>query len=87
MIGGAVGLAGAMVIGPRIGKFNKDGSANTIPGHNITIGYSGNDHPVLRLVRFQSRFFAWFHRRLPQPGCDRRRQYTTGGRCWWYVPP
>ena len=25
----------AMVLGPRIGKFNKDGSANAIPGHNI----------------------------------------------------
>ncbi|MBL8062856.1 MAG: hypothetical protein JNK32_07555, partial [Anaerolineales bacterium] len=35
MIGGAIALAGAIVIGPRIGKFNKDGSANTIPGHNI----------------------------------------------------
>ena len=28
-IGGVAGLAGAIVLGPRIGKFNKDGSANT----------------------------------------------------------
>ncbi|HEU5103941.1 MAG TPA: hypothetical protein VFU22_33225, partial [Roseiflexaceae bacterium] len=34
MTGGAVGLAIALVLGPRIGKFNKDGSANTIPAHN-----------------------------------------------------
>ena len=41
MTGGAVGLAIAMVLGPRIGKFNKDGSANTIPGHNIPMGILG----------------------------------------------
>ena len=50
MIGGVVGLAGAIVLGPRIGKFNKDGSANTIPGHNITIGVLGTI--IL--------FFGWF---------------------------
>ena len=35
MTGGVCGLAGAIVIGPRIGKFNKDGSPNAIPGHDI----------------------------------------------------
>lgn len=49
-IGGAVALAGAMVIGPRIGKFNKDGSANAIPGHNIPMGVLGTI--IL--------FFGWF---------------------------
>jgi Amt family ammonium transporter len=33
--GGWAALALAMILGPRIGKFNKDGSANAIPGHNI----------------------------------------------------
>src|SRR5207244_2654595 len=33
--GGWAALALAMHLGPRIGKFNKDGSANAIPGHNI----------------------------------------------------
>jgi len=33
--GGWIALALAMALGPRIGKFNKDGSANAIPGHNI----------------------------------------------------
>src|SRR6476661_6877890 len=33
--GGWTALGLAMVLGPRIGKFNKDGSANAIPGHNI----------------------------------------------------
>ena len=35
MTGGVTGLAGVIILGPRIGKFNKDGSANAIPGHNI----------------------------------------------------
>ena len=32
MVGGVTALAGALVLGPRIGKFNKDGTANAIPG-------------------------------------------------------
>jgi Amt family ammonium transporter len=35
MTGGLTALAGAIVLGPRIGKFNNDGTANAIPGHNI----------------------------------------------------
>jgi Amt family ammonium transporter len=41
MVGGVTALAGAMVIGPRIGKYNKDGSANPIPGHNIPMAILG----------------------------------------------
>jgi Amt family ammonium transporter len=41
MVGGMAALVGAKVVGPRIGKFNKDGSANAIPGHNITSGMLG----------------------------------------------
>ncbi len=40
-IGGWVALAGAVVLGPRIGKFNKDGSANPIPGHNLPLAALG----------------------------------------------
>lgn len=40
-MGGAAALAGAIVIGPRIGKFNADGSANTIPGHHIPMALLG----------------------------------------------
>ena len=32
MVGGVTALAGAMVLGPRIGKYNKDGSAEPDPG-------------------------------------------------------
>jgi ammonium transporter, Amt family len=35
MTGGVMALAGAMALGPRIGKFNKNGSVNAIPGHNV----------------------------------------------------
>jgi Amt family ammonium transporter len=40
-VGGVAGLAGAIVLGPRIGKFNKDKSANTIPGHHIPMAMLG----------------------------------------------
>ena len=33
--GGWAALALAMVLGPRLGKFNQDGSPNAIPGHNL----------------------------------------------------
>ena len=41
MTGGVCGLVGAWLIGPRIGKFNKDGSVNAIPGHNIPMALIG----------------------------------------------
>jgi Amt family ammonium transporter len=40
-VGGWAALAGALVIGPRIGKFNKDGSPNAIPGHHIPMAIAG----------------------------------------------
>lgn len=40
-VGGLTALIGAAMLGPRIGKFNKDGSPNGIPGHNIPLGALG----------------------------------------------
>ncbi len=40
-VGGVAALAGAIVLGPRIGKYNKDGSSNAIPGHNIPMAIIG----------------------------------------------
>jgi ammonium transporter, Amt family len=41
LVGGVAALAGAIVLGPRIGKYNKDGSSNAIPGHNIPMAIIG----------------------------------------------
>lgn len=40
-VGGWAGLAGAIVLGPRIGKYGKDGKAKPIPGHNIPLAALG----------------------------------------------
>jgi Amt family ammonium transporter len=40
-IGGWVALAGAIVLGPRIGKYTKDGKARAIPGHNLPLAALG----------------------------------------------
>src|SRR6187397_3509414 len=39
--GALAGLAGAILLGPRIGKFGKDGRANPIPGHNMPYAVLG----------------------------------------------
>ncbi|MGA9519146.1 MAG: ammonium transporter, partial [Trichococcus sp.] len=49
MVGGISAIVGAAIVGPRIGKY-KDGKAQVIPGHNLTIGALG----VFIL------WFAWF---------------------------
>ena len=49
-VGGFVALAGAVVVGARTGKFNADGSANTILGHNT---------PYVVIGTFIL-FFGWF---------------------------
>jgi Amt family ammonium transporter len=41
LTGGMIALAGAWLLGPRLGKFNRDGSANPIPGHNIPMAVIG----------------------------------------------
>lgn len=40
-IGGLSALAMAIIIGPRIGKFNRNGSPNAMPGHDITMVLGG----------------------------------------------
>jgi Amt family ammonium transporter len=41
MVGGVAAFIGARMLGPRIGKYNKDGTANAIPGHSLTLGALG----------------------------------------------
>ena len=40
-VGGWIALAGAIALGPRLGKYRPDGKANPIPGHNLVIGTLG----------------------------------------------
>lgn len=41
MVGGVTAFIGAAMLGPRIGKYGRDGKAKAIPGHSITLGALG----------------------------------------------
>ena len=41
MVGGVAALAGAIVLGPRIGKFTKTGEPVAMPGHDIPMALAG----------------------------------------------
>ena len=40
-VGGVLALIGAMALGPRIGKYSKEGKSNAIPGHNLAMASLG----------------------------------------------
>jgi ammonium transporter, Amt family len=50
MVGGVTGLAGAIVLGPRMGKYRANGTPTAVPGHHIPMAVVG----CLIL------FFGWF---------------------------
>lgn len=41
MVGGICALVGAKILGPRIGKYDKEGNPRAIPGHNLTVAALG----------------------------------------------
>jgi Amt family ammonium transporter len=41
MTGGVTALAGTLVLGPRLGKFRRDGTVSAIPGHNLPMTVIG----------------------------------------------
>lgn len=40
-VGGWVAMIGSLILGPRIGKYGKDGTVNAIPGHNLPLATLG----------------------------------------------
>jgi len=40
-VGGWAALAAVIVLGPRTGKYNKDGTANVLPAHNMHLAFLG----------------------------------------------
>ena len=40
-VGGWIALVGAAILGPRIGKYGKDGKSRAIPGHSLTLACLG----------------------------------------------
>ena len=40
-VGGITALALSLIVGPRIGKYNRDGSSNAMPGHDMVIVLTG----------------------------------------------
>lgn len=41
MVGGLAAMVGALILGPRIGKYGKNGKINAIPGHNLPMATLG----------------------------------------------
>ena len=41
MVGGSAALAGALALGPRLGKYSKNGRPLAMPGHNIAMAMIG----------------------------------------------
>lgn len=41
MTGGVAAFVGALILGPRIGKYSKSGKSRAIPGHSLTLGALG----------------------------------------------
>ena len=77
MMGGVAGLAGALVLGPRIGKYGPDGKPRVLAGAPHPDGDARHVHPAVRLVRLQRRVDVRGDR---QPVRRRRGEHRDRGR-------
>ena len=86
-VGGFSALAGAIVLGPRIGKFKKDGTPVAIPGHHIPMAILGTIILVFGWFGFNGMSHAGrrrpaLHRHHRQHDA-RRRAPAAWPRCSW----
>ena len=67
--GAMCAAAGAVMVGPRMGKYNRDGSSNAIPGHNVPLASAGNAPDAHRMaaVRAGLRHHPWGRRSTAPP--------------------
>jgi len=76
-VGGWAALAGAIVLGPRIGKYDSNGRPRAIPGHNLPMAALGVFILWLGWVWVNTRFYNSGHQRH----CLDIRQHQPGCRC------
>ena len=84
-VGGVAALAGALVLGPRIGKYGPDGKPNTIPAHNIPMAQLGCFILLFGWFGFNAASTLAAHRRAVRHGGDqhgdRRRPSARPSPC------
>jgi ammonium transporter, Amt family len=88
-MGGVAALAGAIVLGPRIGKFGKDGKPRALPGHSIPMAMLGTF--ILLFGWFGFNAASTFAASDPQVGVVAANTAIAGafgaviGMCWiWF---
>ena len=60
-VGGMIALAGAIALGPRLGRTFKRDGGGPMPAHDLDLGRHRRRDPVVRLVRLQPRLDAVGH--------------------------
>ena len=70
LVGATAALAALLVLGPRRGKYNADGTPRPIPGPQHVRPRAGHVHPAVRLVRLQRGLHAGRDRRALRRGRD-----------------
>ena len=76
-MGGVAALAGAIVLGPRIGKYSRNGKPQAIPGHNIPMALLGVIILMFGWFGFNGGVDARGHR---HPVRSRHREHDDRGR-------
>ena len=78
-VGGITALVMAIIIGPRIGKFRRDGTPNAMPGHDMVIVLLGCFILAFGWFGFNPGFNPWRGGQRQSPHQFRRREHDAGG--------